>query len=60
MQVWPKPNPWQLYNASDKIQGIRSDWVSEELWTKVPNILQEVVILNHPQEKEIQKGKVVV
>ena len=36
------------------------DRVPEELWTEVHDILQEVVIKDHPQEKEVQKGKMVV
>ena len=34
------------------------DRVSEELWTEVHNIIQEVV--TKPQEKEMQDGKAVV
>ena len=33
--------------------------VHEELWTEVCDIIQEAVI-NHPQEKEMQRGKTVV
>ena len=33
--------------------------VPEELWTEVHDIVQEAGI-NHPQEKEMQKGKMVV
>ena len=35
------------------------DRVPEELWTEVHNIVQEAV-QNHPQEKEMQKGKMAV
>ena len=35
------------------------DRVPEELWTEVHNIVQEAV-QNHPQEREMQKGKRVV
>ena len=35
------------------------DRVPEELQTEVRNIVQEAV-QNHPQEKEMQKGKLVV
>ena len=38
------------------------DWVSEELWTEV-HIVQDIVQeagINPPQEKEMQKGKMVV
>ena len=34
--------------------------VPEELWTEVPNIAQEAMIKNDPQEEERQKGKMVV
>ena len=36
------------------------DRVPEELWMEVHNIVEEAVITEHPQEKEIQKGKMVV
>ena len=36
------------------------DRVPEELWRKVSKIVQEVVTKNIPQEKEMQKGKMVV
>ena len=42
-----------------QIQGIRSDRVPEELWTKVHNIFQETD-RNNSKEKEMQQGKVVV
>ena len=32
----------------------------KELWTEVHDIVQEAVIKTHPQEKEMQKGKMVV
>ena len=35
------------------------DRVPEELWTQVCDTVQEEVI-NYPQEKEMQKGKMVV
>ena len=35
------------------------DRVSEELWTEVGYIVQEVVIKNHPQEKKMQTDKMV-
>ena len=35
------------------------DRVPEELWTEVCDIIQEALI-NHPQEKEMQRGKMVV
>ena len=36
------------------------DRVPEELWMEVHNIVEEAVITEHPQEKEIQKGKMVI
>ena len=61
-QVWPKSNPLQLYEGSDnQIQWIRSDrqsawWtVKRSLWHCTGGRDQD-----HPQEKEIQKGKMVV
>ena len=38
------------------------DRVPEELWTEVRDIVQEVCDIDqdHPQEKEMQKGKIVV
>ena len=32
----------------------------EKLWTELGNIVEEAVTKNHPQEKEMQEGKVVV
>ena len=39
------------------IQGIRSDRVPEELWTKVCNIVEEVVIKTIPKKKKSKKAK---
>ena len=51
-------NSLQLYSGSDKqIQRIRSDRVSEELWTEVPNIVQEAVIKTMPKKKKCKKAK---
>ena len=36
------------------------DRVPEEVWKAVHNIVQEAMIKNHPQEKEMQKGEMVV
>ena len=37
------------------------DRVSEELWTEVHEIVQKAVSdQDHPQEKEMQKGKMVI
>ena len=35
------------------------DRVPKELWMEVHDIVQEAGIKNHPQEKEMQKGKMV-
>jgi len=39
---------------------LRSDRVPEELWMEVCDIVQKAVIKTCPQEKEMQKGKMVV
>ena len=36
------------------------DRVPEELWMEVCNTVEEAVITEHPQEKQMQKGKMVV
>ena len=36
------------------------DRLPEELWMEVHDIVQEAVIKTHPQEKEMQKGKMAV
>ena len=36
-----------------------TDRIPEELWTEVHDFVQEAVIKMHPQEKEMQKGKIV-
>ena len=36
------------------------DRVPDELWTEVRDIVQETGIKTHPQEKEMQKGKMVL
>ena len=62
IQVWPRSNPLWLYRRSDKlIQGIRSDrqraWrtMDRDLWHCTEGSDQD-----SPQEKEKQKGKMVV
>ena len=40
-----------------KIKGL---YLIESTWMEVHNIVQEVVIEKHPQEKEMQKGTMVV
>ena len=32
----------------------------EELWMEIRDIVQEAVYQDHPQEKEMQKGKMIV
>ena len=45
-----------LYSAGDKqIQGIRSDRVSDELWTEVRDIVQEAVTKTIPKKKKCKK-----
>ena len=47
-----------LYSGSDKqIQEIRSDRVSEELWTEVCDIVQEAEIKTIPKKKKRKKAK---
>ena len=36
------------------------DRVPDELWTDVPDIVQEIRDQDHPQEKEMQKSKMAV
>ena len=40
-----------------QIQGIRSDRVSEEIWTEDLDIVQEAVIKTIPTEKKCKKAK---
>ena len=47
-----------MYSGNDKqIQEIRSDRVSEELWTRVHDIVQETVIKTIPKKKKCKKAK---
>ena len=46
-----------ISKSGKQIQGIRSDRVSEELWTEVHNIVQEAVIKSIPKKKESKKAK---
>ena len=47
-----------MVSSIDKlIQGIRSDRVPEDLWTEVPDIVQEEVIKTIPKEKKCKKAK---
>ena len=41
----------------NQIQGVRSDRVTEELWTEAPNIVQEVVIKTIPPKNKLKKAK---
>ena len=43
-----------------RFKGLDLIRVPEELWTKVHNTVQESMIKTTPQEKEMQKGKMVV
>ena len=46
--------------VTKQIQGIRSDTrIPEELWAEVRDIVQEAEIKTIPQEKEMQKSKMV-
>ena len=62
IQVWPKSHPLWLYRGSDKlIQGIRSD--RQRAWRTMDRGLwhcTEGSDQDDPQEKEKQKGKMVV
>ena len=40
-----------------QIQGIRSDRVSETLWTEICDIVQEAVIKTIPPKKKCKKAK---
>ena len=42
---------------SKRIKGIRSDRVPEELWTEVPDIVQETWIKTIPKKKKCKKAK---
>ena len=46
--------------VTNRFKGLYSDRLPEELWTEVRDIVQEAGIETHPQEKEMQKGKMVV
>ena len=52
--------PYDYTVEVTKVQGIRSNRVPEDLWMEVWDIVQEAVIKDHSQEKEMQKGKMVV
>ena len=56
IQVWSKSNPLRLYSGSDKeIQGIRSDRVPDELWTKVCDMVQETGSKTIPKKKKCKE-----
>ena len=49
------------YNYTVKVEKkIKGLYLIESTWMEVHNIVQEVVIEKHPQEKEMQKGTMVV
>ena len=56
----PKDYTVEVTNGFKRLDLI--DRVPEELWTEVRDIVQEVCDIDqdHPQEKEMQKGKMVV
>ena len=65
----PSPLRYDLYQipydytleVANRFKGLDLiDRVPEELWMEVHNIVEEAVITEHPQEKERQKGKIVV
>ena len=50
-----------IISGSARLKGLDLiDRVPEELWMEVCNTVEEAVITEHPQEKEMQKGKIVV
>ena len=50
-----------IVEVTNRFKGLDMiDRVPEELWTEVHNIVQEVAIKTIHQEKEMQKGKMVV
>ena len=58
IQVWPKSNPLQLYNGSDKkIHRIRSDRQSP--WYTIDRDSWYFSDQDQPQEKEMKKGKII-
>ena len=46
-----------IVEVTDRFKGL---YLIESTWMKVHNTVQEAVIEKHPQEKEMQKGKIVV
>ena len=42
---------------TNRLKGVRSDRVSEEPWTEVPNIVQEVMIKTVPKKNKLKKAK---
>ena len=59
IHVWPKSNPLWFYSGGDEqFKGWDLvDRVSEELWTEVHNIVQEVVTKTIPKKKKYKKAK---
>ena len=54
----PYDNTVEVMNRSKGLNPV--DRVPEKQWMEVRNTVQEVVTKNHPQEKEMQEGKVAV
>ena len=50
-----------IVEVTNRFKGLDMiDRVPEELWMEVCDIVQEAVIKANPQEKEIQRGKMVI
>ena len=45
------------WKVTNRVQGIRSDRVPDELWTEVHDIVQETVIKTIPKKKKCKKVK---
>ena len=45
------------WKVTNRVQGIRSDRVTEELWTEVPDIVPEAVIKTIPKKNKCKKAK---
>ena len=45
------------WKVTNRVQGIRSDRVPDELWTEVHDIVQETGIKTIPMEKKCKKVK---
>jgi len=58
IHVWPKSNPLQFYSGSDRFKGL--DLIDRVLMDGGSWHCIGVHDQNHPQQKEMQKGKTVV